>query len=187
MQGAYLGCKCEGGAVGESTDAENRLDFNQAIHSPENFTARLNQQYNARNLWDEWAAFVKQRFGGDAEATEVTKASGRKAQPTKDFGPLWKTDEETGLPIMHTKAYLDEKAGEVQGGAGVRAQEWQNMVRQFLNGHYSRCSAIVKAKGGADYVPEAASNGEQSGIPWAKAKSFAVSQWMGEGGWLDEV
>ena len=34
---------------------------------------------------------------------------------------------------------------------------------------------------------EAPSNGNQSGIPWAKAKSFAVSQWMGEGGWLDDV
>lgn len=118
------------------------MDFNEAMGSAENFSVRMEGEYNQRNMWDDWQAFVLERYGlADAEP-QAKAEGGRKAQQTKDFGLLWKLDEDTGLPLMRTKRYLDEKAGRIQGVSGARAQEWQNMVRQFLNYHHSECCSI---------------------------------------------
>lgn len=111
------------------------MDHNAALGATSNFSdITKDGEWNKTKLWSDWDGWATEQLKGRTESTlRADKAS--KAQQRAGFGPLLQLDEATGLPIIPSIEELDRLERKT-------AQEWQQMVRQFLNDHHGMLRAV---------------------------------------------
>ncbi|KAH9829300.1 uncharacterized protein C8Q71DRAFT_863371 [Rhodofomes roseus] len=152
--------------AGNTTDkgpVAGLMDHNAKFGAPSNFSDVADDpDWNPTKLWSDWEDWATDLLGKKAESV-LRSGNVSKAQKRTGFGPLLATDEATGLPRIPPPEELDTLQMKT-------AQEWQFMVRQFLNDHHT-----------------AASNGKKRNIPWKRAKALDTSLWIEDGSWPDFV